>query len=896
MVAVLDSAVFNKDYFEAALHDPDKTPLSVYKEALSSAQTELANRFKAGRSATELVYARSMLIDEILQHAWADFFDPKDKNILLCAVGGYGRGELHPHSDVDLMILIKKSDAPYRGAIVAFSTFLWDIGLEVGHSVRTLKECYQEAKNDITIVTNVQESRLLIGSESLFESSRAKCAANKIWPSKDFFQAKWDEQVKRHLKFNDTAYNLEPNIKEGPGGLRDIQNIGWIAKRHFGADKLHDLVSHNFLTEQEYKMLHEGQSFLWQIRFGLHTLTGRREDRLLFDHQRSLASMFGYQDDHNSQAVEKLMKKYYRTIMELSRLNQMLLQLFQEEIIFEKKTNKPEKINSRFQSHKGFLEVTDENVFKRYPFALLEVFLLMTQNPKLIDVRANTVRLIREHSYLIDDDFRNDIRSKSIFMEILRQPYGVTHELRRMNLYGILAAYIPLFSNIVGQMQHDLFHIYTVDEHTLMVIRNLRRFTVEDFSDEFPLCSEVIKLIPKQELLLLAAMFHDIAKGRGGKHSELGATDAYEFCQHMGLSKYDSKLVSWLVLNHLVMSSTAQKKDISDVDVINDFACDVGDIHRLNYIYLLTVADIRATGPTVWNDWKNKLLQSLYYSARTAIRRGLDNPILDSEYVNDSKNDALKIINQYCENKGNTSELIFELWKEFDNDYFKRYSAEEIAQHSIQIVKNQKENIDPPYVLIAHNNKSSGYEIFFYSKEYQGMFAHITGLLEQQGFSIIDARILTSKSGYALDTYVALKENNIDDAKTDQKDIERITSQLEAQIRAKLKDPGAEQTKPNNALSRQMKAFKIKSIVEFWSDKDNKYSAMQVTTQDRPGILHRIGLALNDSNIKLHNAKIATYGERAQDIFYFTDQDGTAITAEATLGELRANIIKNLDG
>ncbi|MGD8785395.1 MAG: [protein-PII] uridylyltransferase, partial [Thioalkalispiraceae bacterium] len=536
-----DANFFDKAAFVQELNDNPTKLIPIFKQALKKAHSYLKDRFLEGRSATELVYLRAQVVDVILQQAWLRFFPDGDTNIALVAVGGYGRGELHPHSDIDIQILIRKDPAPFHDAIIGFTTFLWDIGLEVGHSVRTIKDCVREARQDITVATNILESRLLIGAEDLFEEQQKKTSVKKIWPSKKFFAAKLEEQQARHQKFNDTTYNLEPNLKEGPGGLRDIQMIGWVAKRHFNATTLHDLVTHDFLTDDEYKILNEGEAFLWQIRFAMHIITGRREDRLLIDHQRALAKQFGYQDDFKNMAVEKFMKEYYRTVMELNRLNEMLLNLFQEEILIGKSLRKPKPLNKRFQVRNNFLEVVNDKIFKYYPFALLEVFLLMEQNPKIKGVRANTIRLIRNNLQLIDNDFRDDLGCQTLFMEILRQPTGITHELRRMNRYGVLAAYLPIFGNIVGQMQHDLFHVYTVDEHTLMVIRNLRRFTVPEFKNEFPLCSDIIQTIPKQELLLLAGLFHDIAKGRGGSHAELGAKDAFTFCQRHQLSNYDSK-------------------------------------------------------------------------------------------------------------------------------------------------------------------------------------------------------------------------------------------------------------------------------------------------------------------------------------------------------------------
>jgi len=508
-------------------------------------------------------------------------------------------------------------------------TFLWDIGLEVGQSVRSVDECVEQAKQDITVTTNIMESRLLAGNQELLDQMREATSPKNIWPSDQFFKGKWEEQKLRYAKFDDTATNLEPNLKEGPGGLRDIQTVGWVAKRYFGCNTMHGLVEHNFLTESEYETLMEGRFLLWKIRFALHLLTGRREDRLLFDYQRALAQEFGFVDQEHSLAVEQFMQRYYRTAIRIERLNERLLQLFEEAILLENHPAEILSINKRFQARNGFLEVTKDNVFRRYPFALLEIFLLLQLYPELKGVRAS-----------------------------IRQSNGVTSELRRMKRYGILSTYLPVFSNIVGRMQYDLFHVYTVDEHTLFVVRNLRRFAVATRVHEFPLCSDIISRQPKPELLYLAGLFHDIAKGREGDHSTMGAKDAWEFCKKHGLSTYDSKLVAWLVRNHLLMSMTAQRQDTSDPEVIYNFAKKMGTIARLDHLYLLTVADTRATDPKKWNSWKESLLKDLYTATLRTMLRGLERPHDINELVQEKQLDA----SEELQLAGLTTEDINNLW------------------------------------------------------------------------------------------------------------------------------------------------------------------------------------------------------------------------------------------
>ena len=861
-----DSELLDLDTFKNKISSSEQ-PIKLYREALQHTKAILADRFHAGRSATELVNSHAEVIDELLRQAWQQWFSHTN-DIALLAVGGYGRGELHPHSDIDVLILLQDKTTQYDSAISLFITFLWDIGLEVGQSVRTISECEAEASNDITVATNLQEARLLTGSEALLEQQQQACAPDKIWPSREFFSAKWQEQIERHLKYNDTAYNLEPNIKEGPGGLRDIQMIGWVAKRHFNADTLHDLVTHQFLTEEEYKTLSEGQAFLWHIRYGLHLLSKRREDRLVFDHQRQLAKQFGYRDTPKHLAVEQFMKRYYRTVMELSRLNEMLLQLFQENILYSDSSPQITQLNKRFQSRNGFLEAIHTNTFAHYPFAILEVFLLMTQNPELKGVRADTVRAIRQYRHLVDGEFRADLRCRSLFMEILRQPVGITHELRRMNRYGILAAYIPAFANIVGQMQHDLFHVYTVDEHTLFVIRNLRRFTVKEFSHEFPLCSDIIQRIPKQELLVITALFHDIAKGRGGSHSELGAIDAEEFCRNHSLSDYDTKLILWLIRQHLIMSSTAQRKDISDPEVINEFANAVGDSNRLNYLYLLTVADIRGTSPSVWSTWKDALLKDLYHSAQKALRKGLENPVLQSEIISDIKNEARSRLNamQIADTGIDT------LWARLGDDYFLQHSADEVIWHTRSIL--DKKDSTEAVVLVRQETKRGGTEIFIYTKDQDELFALVTSCIEQMALTIVDARILSSTDDYALDTFILLE----DDGQPIQQNnrIVELMDKLEATLHAS----DATTTSVQRRLPRQSKHFTFATDIQFWADEKNQRTAMQIIAYDRPGLLSQIANLMQQCKVRLKNAKIATFGERAEDIFYLTDYQNQELSSE----------------
>lgn len=857
--------------------------LPILRAALTAATEHLRQRFLSGASTHLLIHQRAWAIDQVLTCAWSALLGEKAASLCLVAVGGYGRGELHPGSDIDILILLPKAhDSALQPKIAQFVTLLWDVGLQIGQSVRTVDECVAAAA-DITVATNLMESRLLCGDHLLFEEMQRCTGPDHLWPSRQFFEAKWQEQIARHRKYHDAVSNLEPNVKEGPGGLRDIQMIGWVAKRHFGAATLHDLVQYRFLTEKDYETLMVGQEFLWKVRLTLHTLTGRREDRLLFDFQKSLAQQFGYQDTRHRMAVEHFMKDYYVTIMELNRLNEMLLQLFQEAILYADEPVTPVPINRRFQARKGFIEAVDRDVFRRYPFAILEVFLLLQHHPELLGVRASTVRLIRDHRHLIDDEFRKDMRNKSLFMEILREPCGITRQLRRMNRYGILAQYIPAFGKVVGLMQYDLFHVYTVDEHTLMVLRNVRRFTLTEHAHEHPFCHKLIQQVPKLEILYLGALFHDIAKGRGGDHSNLGAQEAYDFCIEHGMSVYDGRLVSWLVRNHLIMSSTAQRQDISDPSVIAHFARQVGDQIHLNYLYLLTVADIRGTSPELWNNWKDALLTELYIATARALRRGLENPIDKNDRIEEVQNVAAEQI----KGAGVAGETIADVWKRFDEDYFLRHTADEIAWHTQAIAQSQSQDL--PLILTRNDADRGATAIFVYTQDKDFLFASATQTLDDLNLDIQDARIITTKAGFVLDTFLVL-----DSAGEPLSDPYQI-AELCRKLKAAVANPMKRAVLSHRPMPRRLKHFSIATEISFSTDLHNQRTILEVVAGDRPGFLSLVGQSLAECEARLHSAKISTFGERVEDVFFITDLSNKPLTEEKQFNCLRNSIRERLD-
>jgi [protein-PII] uridylyltransferase len=851
------------------------------RTALKQASGQLDKMFIDNAPIRELVNGRSALVDALLQSLWKSHFDgPLD--IALVAVGGYGRGELHPASDIDLLILLGYTDDEELAMVLSsFITLLWDIGLHVGQSVRTLHECREEAIKDITVATNLMEARFLCGNNKLVEQMLEQTGPQNMWPSDLFFKAKWQEQQQRHLKYDDTAHSLEPNVKEGPGGLRDMQMIGWVAKRHFCVPSLSGLVKHHFLTQDEYQSLKKEEAHLWRVRFALHMTTGRAEDRLLFDYQRTLATLFGYEDDDVELGVEKFMQRYYLAVTELQRLNEMLLQYFQETILLKNKLQPPCIINNRFQTRNGFLEVRDNQLFSHRPIIMLELFLLMTQDSSIKGVRASTIRQIREHLHLIDTRLRTNLKAQQLFLQILKQPQGVFHALRRMNRYGILAAYIPDFSHIVGRMQYDLFHVYTVDTHTLFVIRNLRRFTVAKYHDEFPLCSDVITRIPRQELLILAALFHDIAKGRGGDHSQLGEAVAYKFCLQHGLEEKESRLVAWLVRTHLVMSMTAQRKDIEDPSVIHEFARQVETPERLDYLYLLTVADMRATNPKRWNSWKGSLLGQLYRSTHLALTTDIDTQTRHNRQITQNKKQALQQLQQrYGESR------VTAHWASMSDNYFLQNSVDGIVWQTSLLFDHAGQTT--PQLYIITNDSHGGSEILIIDHDRDNLFAITTGLLDQLGLNIVHARIETANDGISINSFVVLEE---DGSAVDGKNRE---DEIKQRLLQRLQETAPLRVSSSDFRSRESRHFDVETHINFSQDESGQRTIMRILAADRPGLLAKIGLAFSKNGIRLCSAKIATIGADVDNSFFITDINNQPLSGKKQQRLLQESVLEQI--
>ena len=847
------------------------------KRALGDADECLQKKFHVKNDVNQLVKARAWVVDQLILYAWHNLI-PADEDISLVAVGGFGRGELHPHSDVDLLILLADSTPAdeLRTAIEAFVTLLWDAGFYLGHSVRTLEACVSEAKKDVATATSLMESRLLSGKMDTMQEMLDATAADQVWSAAEFFDAKFAEQVQRHQQYHDTAYNLEPNIKESPGGLRDIQMIGWVAKRHFNTQSLHTLVERGFLTESELQDLKDGRTFLWEIRFALHLLAGRGEDRLLFEFQRQIAEHFYPVDDsqHPNAGVERFMQRYYRTVMRNERLNEMLLQLFSEELLPQE--NLPsEDLGDDFRVSQGFLEVSSDDLFKRRPVAIMELFVLLAKHERLRGVRASTIRLIRDNLYLVDESFRADPQARQYFFELFCQPSGVYTQLQRMNRYGVLAAFIPAFANIVGRMQFDLFHVYTVDQHILFVVRNLRRFAYGKYRSEFPHAEDIFQQIDHPEILYLAALFHDIAKGREGDHSTLGAQDALSFCRSLPMKEEHAERVAWLVEQHLVMSQTAQRRDITDPETLRGFCEIVGTQTRLDYLYLITIADIAATSPKLWNNWKGSLLWELYSITSRALAEGSANIFDREHHIQKSKAEVRECLLE----KGMDPVAVDTLWASLPQDVFLSYSSDQLEWTAAKVLSLTPEH--PVLVAIREVKKQGISELLVHAPDYDGLFFAVTTVIDEIGLDVLSARVGTTTSCKSFDLFQLMDGNaqSLNDI-----DCER----LKARLRRVLAD--AEIPKPVvRRLPRRLRPFKSAPQIHFSAAHGGDKTLMDLTCSDRPGLLSDISLAFNACGIRIHDSKITTMGDRVEDAFILSDKQNAPLNRDT-----RALLLKTL--
>jgi [protein-PII] uridylyltransferase len=836
-----------------------------YKHDKTRVLQSLASSGAAVRGLKQILRQLSILADGLLIQLWQNAgFAPE---LSLVAVGGFGRAELFPSSDVDVLILLPdgqspESDPELQAQLERFIGSCWDTGLEIGSSVRTLSECLAEAAKDITVQTSLLESRRVTGNTHLFTEFQRQYMA--VMDPQAFLVAKTLEMSQRHNKFENTPYALEPNCKESPGGLRDLQIILWVARAAGLGHSWDELARKGLATPLEARQIKRNEALLGLIRARLHLQAKRREDRLVFDLQTNVAESFGYSSDVTPEgrlalrASEKLMRQYYWAAKAVTQLNQILLLNIEDRL----KTDRGENIeplrplNERFYEKAGLIEVASDDLYQKHPHAILETFLLYQSTTGVKGLSARTLRALYNVRAIMNGRFRADPVNRQTFLQILQQPLGITHAMRLMNETSVLGRYLWVFRRIVGQMQHDLFHAYTVDQHILMVLRNVRRFFMAEHAHEYPFCSQLSSGWDKPWILYAAALFHDIAKGRGGDHSHLGGQEVRRFCRQHQIGKEDAELIEFLVEQHLGMSQVAQKEDLGDPEVIARFAQRVGNERNLTALYLLTVADIRGTSPKVWNAWKGKLLEDLYKSTLRVL--GGRAPDANAE-VEARKRDALiELARQAQPHEGHKA-----LWATLDVGYFMRHDASDIAWHARQLSRHvaQASVIElKPIVRARPSPVGEGLQVLVYAPDQSDLFARICGHFDQAGFSILDAKIHTTLNGWALDTFqivtAMLPEH-----------YRELMTMVESGLSRTLAQAGPLPTPGKGRVSRRVKSFPVKPRVTLSPDDKAQKWLLSVSASDRIGLLFSIASVLARHGIHLHLAKISTLGERVEDTF-----------------------------
>ncbi|AFU45695.1 PII uridylyl-transferase [Acidovorax sp. KKS102] len=839
------------------------TELHALRDAYRSDKAALLAAMQSTGASTRgirvLLRKLSSLAGNLLQTLWQRAQLPDD--MALVAVGGFGRDQLFPYSDVDVLLLLPDGTAPEAGSALrtkleGFIGSCWDTGLEIGSSVRTVAECLAESAGDVTVQTSLLESRLVCGNAALFAEFQRQYRAQMN--PQAFLVAKTLEMRQRHTKYENTPYSLEPNCKESPGGLRDLQMILWVSQAAGLGSNWKELAASGMATAFEVRQIERNEALLCLIRARLHAAAVRHEDRLVFDLQTAVAESFGYRSQAPDgsrlpmRASESLMRRYYWAAKAVSQLSQILLLNIEERL--NPSTHEPRPINERFFEKAGLIEVASDDLYTRDPHAILETFLLYQTTVGLKDLSARTLRALYNARGVMDSAFRRDPVNRDAFMRILQQPSGITHAMRLMNQTSVLGRYLWPFRRIVGQMQHDLFHVYTVDQHILMVLRNVRRFFMAEHAHEYPFCSQLAGGWDKPWILYVAALFHDIGKGRGGDHSQIGAEEVRRFCRQHGVDREDARLIEFLVREHLTMSTVAQKQDLSDPDVIGAFAHRVGNERNLTAMYLLTVADIRGTSPKVWNAWKGKLLEDLYRATlRTLGGRAPD----AAAEIEARKREALVLLA--------LNALPFEahkaLWATLDVSYFMRHDAADIAWHTRHLSRHV--GTAKPVVRARQSLAGDGLQVMVYAADQADLFARICGYFDRVGFSILDARVHTANNGYALDTFQVVASS----ASEQPGHYRELTHMVESDLMRVIEEGGPLPEPTRKRVSRRVKSFPVAPRVTLRPDEKAQRWLLAISASDRAGLLYLVARILAQHHLSVQLAKVSTLGERVEDTF-----------------------------
>ena len=843
------------------------------RQLLGDVDRTLATAFRDGVDASVLARRRGESVERVVAHVWMACLG-EVSGTTLYAVGGFGRGLLFPYSDVDLLALVEAPQPARLRALEQFFATLWDVGLKVGHAVRDPAQCRALASQDASVFTSLLDARRLAGDPALDVRLAAIVDAPELWPPREYLTARLAERDARHARYDDTAYNLEPNLKDGPGGLRTLDSLRWLGWRLAHAADLAGMVVEGLLEPAEQVALEQSEATLRRYRYALHLEAGRAEERLLFDYQRALAARLGFEDEHEKNlGVEQFMQGYYRAASQVERLGMQVAERFEEML---EPPGEALPVGEDFVRYGKRLAARDLQLFLQRPAALVEIFIARLDQPGVMGFSADTMRRIHQATALHADALAQDPDVLAAFLRLLRRGAPAVEALWRMNRHGLLAAILPAFGKVFGRMQYDLFHVYTVDEHTLRVLRNLARFADPAAQREFPLGCEIWPTLPKPELLLLAALFHDIAKGRGGDHSMLGEEDARAFCARLGLPPSDIERVAWLVRWHLLMSTTAQRQDITDPDVVHHFAELVGHRERLGQLYLLTIADIIGTSPRLWNGWKDRLLSDLYTATRYALRSDVELPRDAGVRVRECSEYALALLM----NEGYAEADALRVWADFPTLSFLRHRPEQIAWQTGAILRAQ--GVVP--LVAAHPLSVRGStELFVYTPDRDGLFATITAMLDRLRFSVVESRILSSPTGMALDTFLLLEADSQQPASADR------TQELQQRLqRALAQSAGVEPGK--RSMSRHQKHFQMPPQISFHAAGDRTQLALICT--DRPGLLAAVAQVMLHTEVRVHDARIATFGERVEDFFQLTDRHNAPLGAAQQERLLQALLLR----
>ncbi len=848
------------------------------RDELARADAGFAGRFDADADIDRLLAERAAAVDLLVQSAWQRCIPP-EAELALFAVGGYGRGELFPQSDVDLLVMAEPAASGANSdALARFFAVLWDSGLPVGHAVRSLEQCTEASIEDITVLTALLEARPLAANEHERRELQGAASPRLAWAPQEFFDAKREELLERHARYGDTADNLEPNLKEGPGGLRDVQTLHWMALRIIGTADMESLVAFGQLGADEVATIERERRALARLRYGLHLVAGRREERLRFDYQKLLATRLGFEDVGGTLAVEQMMQGFYRSASLVLRIGERLLQRFEEQLQGEAE---PEPLDELFELRRGYLAARDPD-WPHAPEEVLALFRTWALRGELRGLHSHTARALAEALPEFPDYASADDALRQQFLGLLRGVQPV-RSLTRMARLGVLGRWIPAFQKVSGRMQFDLFHVYTVDQHTLAVLKNLSAFASSERDERFALAHEIWPRLRKPELLLLAGLFHDIAKGRGGDHSELGADDAREFCSTLGLGEADTALVEWLVRHHLLMSMTAQKQDIADPDVIHRFATAVRDRERLDHLYLLTCADIAGTSPKLWNAWKDRLMADLYTATRLALRRGLENPLAATERAAETR----AAVHAMLSALGISEAEIDELFARMPDAGFQRGRPDQLAWQAASLrgvaVGETRVRVRP---VAAH---AGALEVFVHSPDADGLFAAIVATLDRSGLAIQHARVLDGPHDSIFDTFEVIPAEGRSASTAE--DVERKLAQA-------LAGPLDRIRPARRTLPRHLRHFRIAPKIGFDAT-DGARTTLSLVCTDRPGLLADVAEALRNQSMRVHDARIATFGERAEDVFQITaaDADGDDQPLDETRQQaLSAALLACLEG